>query len=382
LKYDVVVIGGSTAGLFTAEILAKAGKHVGVFEAMETIDPGRRTYIITPEIYRVMPDIDANLIINTTEVFSLQAGAAKATLQLSTPDLIIERRMLTLSMLRRAKEAGVEVHLGARFERFFQKQGNTHIQIRVGESDLLVQADHLIGADGIENLVGKAAGLPEPEIVPLLQTEVDLPPDWDPRLTKTWFEVSQTPYFYWLIPERQNKAVIGLIAEKGLDIRNLLYRFLEREGIQPGPYQSGLVALHKPRMMNEITIGDIRVLRVGDAAGQVKVTTVGGTVTGLKGAQCAALAILRGIPYQRALRSLNRELNIHYFIRHLLGRMNQADYMNLIELLIPPVRTYLANHHRDQMAFRFWSLPFLQPRFIPLGGKLLLKRKNPRVSKW
>ena len=39
-------------------------------------------------------------------------------------------------------------------------------------------------------------------------------------------------------------------------------------------------------------VGAGNVYLVGDAAGQVKVSTVGGTVTGLRGAQAVALAIL------------------------------------------------------------------------------------------
>ena len=53
---------------------------------------------------------------------------------------------------------------------------------------------------------------------------------------------------------------------------------------------------------------------VGDGAAQVKVTTVGGLVTGLRGAKAAANAILRRSDYVKELRALKRELSLHLVI--------------------------------------------------------------------
>ena len=49
MKYDVVVIGVSSAGLNAAGILAKNGKKVALFERAVSFAPALRTYIITPE---------------------------------------------------------------------------------------------------------------------------------------------------------------------------------------------------------------------------------------------------------------------------------------------------------------------------------------------
>ena len=56
-------------------------------------------------------------------------------------------------------------------------------------------------------------------------------------------------------------------------------------------------------------VGNGSVYVVGDAAGQVKVTTVGGIVTGFRGALGVAEAILYG-GASAELRSLRRELNL------------------------------------------------------------------------
>jgi digeranylgeranylglycerophospholipid reductase len=374
LKYDVAVIGGSSAGLYAAEILARNGKKVILFEQADSFHPSVRTYIITPNLFQIMPDVESGLILHSINTFHLQAGSFESVLELSSPDLVIDRNQLISSLLKRAKKAGVELHFGSEFKGIFTENGYTRIEVLSESGVKSYQADNLIAADGIKNSLGKAVGLPDPQVVPILQAEVTLPEDWDPGVTRIWFEVEDTSYFYWFIPDSDISGVLGLIADPGTDSRQLLDNFLSRQQISPSGYQSGVVALHNPSLVNEKKIGKMRILRVGDAAGQVKNTTVGGTVTGLFGSKAAAQAILNERPYKETLRKGNRELDLHAFIRNLLGRMNQVDYGLLISSLSQPVLSFLRKNNRDSMRSEFWKLVFIQPRFIPLGVKLLLKK--------
>ena len=373
MKYDVVVIGGSSAGLYAAEILAKNGKKVILFEQADSFNPAIRTYIITPNLFKVIPDIESELILHRSKTYHLQAGSCKSILKLASPDLVIERNQLILYLVRRAKEADVELRVGSRFQGVSTEGGDSQIEVITQKGSEFYQADCVIAADGIGNAVGKVVGLPDPPIVPLLQAEIDLPRNWDPDVTRVWFDVEDTSYFYWLIPDSDKSGVLGLIADPGTDIKRLLDHFLEKHHINALGYQSGMAALHMPSLLNEKRIGNLRILRVGDAAGQVKNTTVGGTVTGLVGAKSAADAILYGVSYKGSLSKGKRELDLHAFIRYLLGKMNQSDYQLLINSLTSPVLSFLQRNNRDSMRSQFWKLAFIQPRFIPLGCKLLLK---------
>jgi len=107
----------------------------------------------------------------------------------------------------------------------------------------------------------------------------------------------------------------------------------------------------------------------------VKVTTVGGTVTGLSGGQAAARAIIDEVPYRKTRRGVTRELDLHFFIRQLLEKMDQEDYVKLVGLLSQPVLSFLSRYDRDTMRQHFWKLLLIQPRFISLGLKLLFRRK-------
>jgi len=374
LKYDVVVIGASSAGLYAAEILAKNGKNVALFDRAISFAPAHRTYIVTPRLFQVMPEIESDLIRHKISAIHLQAVDACAVIQLSSPDLVVERVQLITTLLDRAKNAGVDLHFGSEFLDLKTESGGTLIKIRSKAGEKLIKADYLIGADGFSSSVGKAAGLADPLVVPLLQAEIILPDDWDPGVTKIWFEVGETPYFYWLIPESEKEGVVGLIAEPGTDIRKLLDSFLEKGKYQPLAYQSGQAALHSPGEKLENRVGDLNILLVGDAAGQVKATTVGGAVTGLSGGQAAARAILDEVPYRKTRLGVTRELDLHFFIRQLLEKMDRNDYVRLVGLLTPSVLSFLSRYDRDTMRQHFWKLPFKQPAFAALGLKLLFKK--------
>ena len=373
MDFDVVVIGASSAGLFAAEILAKNGKKVALFEKSDLVDLESRLYIITPGLFRVMADVNPALIRHKISKIHLQSGNEKAEVNLSSPDVILDRKELLLDLIKRAKNAGVQIRTESEFLGFGNDQENPGIKIHTKDAELEVRSKILISADGVNSRVRSEIFPDGLSTVPLLQAEIDLPRDWDENTTRIWFDVDSTPYFYWVIPDKDQKAVVGLIAEKGVDINRLLDDFLSGQNLQANNYQSGVAALHSPGTEVETKIGDIQVFFVGDVAGQVKVTTVGGTVTGLFGGKAAAEAILTGGSYHERLKLVQRELDLHYFIRNLLEKMSADDYKKLIRSITPPVQKLLSSHDRDGMRAHFWKLPILQPGFIPLGLKLLLK---------
>ena len=373
MYFDVVVIGASSAGLYAAEILAAHGKKVALFDRAKELIPDTRTYIITPGLLRIVPDFDSRLIRHTIKSIQVQSGDEDRTIRLSNPDLVIERSQLIDYFLSRAMKAGAEIIFDSEILGIGTDKGKRIIELRVEGEEKLIQAEYLIGADGVHSQVRELAGLHPVPQTPLLQAEIDLPSEWDSGITKVWFDVVDSPYFYWLIPDKDNKAVVGLISSPGSNIRKLLENFMSKNDFVPLEFQAGRAAMYTRKTKVEINLEDLNILFVGDAAGQVKVTTVGGTVTGLAGAQAAAQAILENRSYQSTLRKTSRELDIHYFIRSLLDKMSNHDYEILFKGLSARVQTFLKNHDRDQMRWHFWKLIFLQPKYIILGVKILFR---------
>ncbi|MBS1248788.1 MAG: Kynurenine 3-monooxygenase [Chloroflexi bacterium] len=377
MKFEVAIIGASTAGLYAAQQLASAGKHVALFESRAHLDPHRRTYIITSGLERVLGEIPSSLILHRITTMAVEGDSAGTDIPLKEPDLILERNQLTSYLAKKAREAGVEIFLGHTFKGYKTQAGKTHLQFMTEEGKrTLIEAESLLGADGVNSTVAQQARIPFPVSEPLLQAEVALPADWDPAVTKVWFDTRDTRYFYWLIPESGQRAVVGLIGEDQKPIRPLLDNFLAEHDLRPLKYQAGRAAMHHPRLRPWGEVGNMPVYLVGDAAGQVKVTTVGGTVTGFWGAKAAVRSLLGETSYQRELRPLKRELDMHWYIRSLLERLDNPGYDRLVRCITPAVGRFLARYDRDQMAKNFWKLAFVQPRFIPLGLGLLLSAPN------
>ncbi len=382
LDWDIVVIGASSAGLYAATELAKAGKRVAVFEQAQTLYPARRTLIVTPHLRRILPDLKAPVLLHQIPHLILAGPNSETRVTLQDPDLIIERRALIQHLVEQAQGAGVSVILNRRF-RDLSAEGNgarVCFQNAQGEPSSVTGAV-VLGADGVFSDVALKVGLTHPPSVPILQAEIELPAGWDPAVTKVWFDTDDTRFFYWLIPESATRGVVGLVGDERAKMRPWLRHFLDREGFKPLAYQGARIAMYHPRLKPASQIGKAPVWLIGDAAGHVKVTTVGGTVSGLLGAQAAVRALVEGIPYMTTLREVQRELELHWWMRVALDRFGNAEYERLLRAVNPRVRDFLGAHNRDALAGVAWQLPFIQPEFAALAPRLLVRSLRGRLNK-
>jgi len=124
-------------------------------------------------------------------------------------------------------------------------------------------------------------------------------------------------------------------------------------------------------------IGNGEVYLVGDAAAQVKVSTVGGIVTGFRGALGVSQALLQN-GRSRELTALRRELGTHWLIRRALHHFGQKDYSQLVDLLDASTRQSLGEINRDESTRLLWNVVRRQPRLVLLGLRGLLMGKAER----
>lgn len=382
LDWDVAVIGASSAGLFAARELARAGRRVAVFEQAQTLHPARRTLIVTPHLWRLMPSLPPPILLHTIRDLVLASPRAETRVTLNDPDLIVERGALIQHLAAEAQAAGVQVRLNHRFRGITGHPDGAVLEFQNAARDKIQVATRaVLGADGVFSDVAQKVGLQHPPSVPILQAEIELPVGWDPALTQVWFDTDDTRFFYWLIPESATRAVVGLVGDERAQMRHLLRRFLERKGFKASAYQGARIALYHPRIQPETRLGGARVLLVGDAAGQVKVTTVGGSVSGFMGAAAAARALIENRRYADELDGVTRELHLHWRMRVALDRFDNRTYDDLVACVNPGVREFLSSHNRDEMAGVAWKLPFLQPKFIALAPRIFARAWRGRTDK-
>lgn len=371
----VAVVGGSTAGFFTAGLLARAGRPVRVLERAEQLDPTPRTLIVTSRMRDLLGPVSESAVVNEIRQFELFTDGRAAAVQLERPDLIIERASLIRGLAEQAQRAGAQLEFGRRFvglEGDGERLNLTVERARDGRQEQ-IPAETVVGADGALSKVAQAAGWPRQETVPLIQAIVQLPAGYPPGTVRVWFVPEDTPYFYWLIPESPTQGALGLIGEDGQETRRCLETFLEKRRFEPLSFQGAKIPVYKWRVPVGRRVGAGRVYLVGDAAAQVKVTTVGGIVTGFRGALGVAEAILNG-GRSRELRALRRELDLHLLIRKTLHHFQQADYSRLVDLLNASARRSLSVYSRDDAARVLWHLCVNQPRLLLLGLRGLLAK--------
>jgi flavin-dependent dehydrogenase len=204
-----------------------------------------------------------------------------------------------------------------------------------------------------------------------VQAIVKLPPGMPPDTVRVWFIPDDTPYFYWLIPESAERGALGLIGVNGQETRRSLENFMEKRHFTPLAFQGARIPLYQRWVPVRRRIGQGSVYLVGDAAGQVKVTTVGGIVTGFRGALGVSEAILNGGPSSE-LRSLRRELDLHLLIRRSMHHFKQADYSRLVDWMNDAMRLSLSRFTRDEAGRVLWHICRSQPKLLLLGLRGLL----------
>jgi flavin-dependent dehydrogenase len=368
----VAVVGGSAAGFFTASLLAQRGMRVQVFERAATLEPVSRTLIVTHKLRALLGRAAAGSVVNEIRRFELFTDGRAAKIQLSEPDLIIERSSLIRGLADQAQRAGAEIVLGRRFHSLSSNGASLRLDLeRTDGAREEIHSQTVIGSDGAASRVAQSAGWPRQETVPLVQAIVQLPKDMPTDTVRVWFVPDDTPYFYWLIPDSANRGALGLIGETGQQTRKHLERFLEKRRLEPISFQGARIPVYNRWVPVKRRVGAGDVYLVGDAAAQVKVTTVGGIVTGFRGALGVAESIFnRGESPE--LRRLRRELDMHLLLRRSLHRFQQSDYSRLVDLLNDSARRSLSDYSRDEALKVLWHICLSQPRLILMGLRGLL----------
>ncbi|HEY6943720.1 MAG TPA: NAD(P)/FAD-dependent oxidoreductase [Candidatus Acidoferrum sp.] len=374
---EVVVVGASAAGLFTAARVAHGGRPIRVLESKAQLEPASRTLIVTDHFRRQMAAVADESVINEIRRFELFTDGRSAQIALKKPDLIIERSRLITALARDAQRAGASFSFDTRFLGVGPNERGLRLEIESGGKRKELHADSVVGADGASSRVARAAGWPPVETVPLIQTIVRLPKDCPPDTTRVWFIPDDTPYFYWLIPESAERGALGVIGEHGRDTKRCFEEFLKKKKLEPLEWQGARIPVYRGWVPVRRQIGSGEVFLVGDAAAQVKVSTIGGIVTGFRGALAVAQALLKKNA-NNELVALRRELVTHWMVRRTIHHFQQKDYSRLVDLLDVSTRESLGEIHRDESTRLLWNLVRRQPRLLLLGlrGLLMGRRIN------
>ena len=370
----VAVIGASSAGLFAAYLLAQEGCRVTLFDQREALGPPLRTLIVTSRLSQVLGFVPHEAVLNHIWEIELLSQNRRTVVKLGVPDLVLERERLIHLLAGKAQGAGVEIELGYSFRGLEENHGGLSLALYERASGRMreVKVRGLVGADGVGSQVARVAGRADHRRAAICQARVPLPPQADDHTVRVWFHKESTPFFCWLIPESRQTGVVGLVCQDQAQARDALEHFLDVHRFEALSFQGAHVALYHPGRQFRIQLQGSEAFLVGDAAGQVKATTVGGVVAGLRGAQAVAGALFRN-KRAKELRRLRRELGLHFFIRLLLNSFSNSDYDDLLDMVGGRAKGVLQSYSRDELVEAFFRLLVAQPRLVPLAARSLMR---------
>ncbi len=362
----ITIIGAGPAGSYLAYLLAREGKDVTLVEEHDAIgSPVQCTGIVTGSIEKFIK-LPKRVIANRCR--KVVAVSKSRRITASVDEIVMWRNEFDQFLAEMAQKAGAKILLG---HKFVSLTGNS-IAVKNKSSGKIkeVKADAIVGADGPSSAVARAAGIPHNNRFYIgMQAKVKL--EMDTSSFETHFGEDYPEFFGWVVPESEDTVRLGLGATR--DARPLFYRFL---GKITGKreiccWESGIIPIYNPRQ--QIQKGNVYL--IGDAATQVKATTGGGIIPGMKAAHTLCGCIISNKNYNWAYKvASGKELWLHLKVRNMLNKFSDGDYDTLLGLMdSKKVRSILGKYDRDTPIPLLLNLALREPRFF-LFTKIALRR--------
>jgi len=333
--FDVVIAGGSVAGLLSAREIASNGFSVLVIE--EDYEIG------TPEHCGGLVSI-AGLeelgVIPFRKTFDHMIESA----QISAPDgdsfeinskkqkvIEISRRELDKQIAFQAQKNGAVIKVKTSFQEI------TDTGIRTNEEN--IDCKIFVDARGVSSLIHKdRTGI-------ISSAQYEIYADWIHKgQVKVMFDQEKYPgFFAWVIPSDEGKGKVG-VAGRGINVAEALDKILEEKENYSIIRKIYAPIWIKGPIANFI---DGKTIIVGDAAGQAKPTTAGGIFTSGMGGIYAGQAISKFLKtnnqsdlleYQKKWNErFGKEFEKQIFARKILERIDNQTINKLFKSITPEI---------------------------------------------
>ena len=365
MYYDVVIAGGSIAGLLCAREVANNGHSVIVIEEDSEIGTpehcGGLVSISGLENLGVIPQRKTlEHIIESAEIFapggkSFEINSAKQKVA------AIRRRELDKQIAHQAQKNGAEIRVRTSF--------NEAIGDKVKTSEGNIKCKIVVDARGVSSLIHKDRfGI-------LSSAQYEVYSDWIKKgKVEVYFDQEKYPgFFAWIIPSAEGMGKVG-VAGKGINASQAIEKFLSARG-----NYSVIRKIFAPIWVK----GPIKqfvsnkIVTIGDAAGQSKPTTAGGIYSCGMGGILSGRAISKFLDseklsvleeYQKNWKEkFGKEFEKQLLARKILERIDNKTIDKLFETITPEIVKDVSE--KDDFDFHAGSLV-----------KLLGLRKSLKVA--
>jgi digeranylgeranylglycerophospholipid reductase len=313
MKYDVVVVGSGPAGSVTARFAAETGAKVLMIE--------RRAEVGVPVLCGegISQKVDAHKILegnrwiaskmDGARIFSPNGTMFKLAAEYagSETGYVLYRDIFDQELARGAVRKGARVMLNTNAVDLLKKDGHIKgVKAQRFDETFDIEADIVVGADGVESRIGKWAGI-QTTLKPYdLETCAQYTLsniDWPSPYCDFFLGKKIAPGGYvWIFPKGKDVANVGIgilssQSESGLALRLLDAFIAARPELSKGsPLR--LIAGADPVAEPVESVRD-NLLLVGDAARHVDPITGGGLMTSIEGGKIAGGVIGAAVKEQR-----------------------------------------------------------------------------------
>ena len=370
MYYDVVVAGGSVAGLLSAREISSKGFSVLVIEEDYEIGTpehcGGLVSIAGLEELGIIPF--RKTFDHMMESAEIKSPNGKSFTINSKKQKVVEisRRELDKQIAFQAQKNGTEIKVRTSFQEV------TNTGIRTNEEN--IDCKIFVDARGVSSLIHKdRTGI-------LSSAQYEIYANWIKKgKVEVIFDQEKYPgFFAWVIPSNEGKGKVG-VAGKGINVSDTLNEILKEKG-----KYSTIRKIFAPIWIKGPIekFVDGKTVIVGDAAGQAKPTTAGGIFTSGMGGVFAGQAISKFLKtneishlqeYQkRWTERFGKEFDKQLLARKILERIDNQTINKLFESITPEITNEISE--KDDFDFHTSSIIKL------LGIKGSLKTAQTLIS--
>jgi len=378
--YDVLIAGGSVAGLTTARECSSNGNSTIVIEEDHEIGTPEHCggMVSLSGLQKLGLMLDSNNFQNAVPMARIRSKSASFELSAEKQNVIVvDRRGLDKQIAKQAEDAGAQIRTRCTFKSITKKESKYTIKTSDGE----IECKYFVDAKGLGSLKDASQnGI-------LASAQFEVYAKWiEGKTVEILFDSDKYPgFFMWIIPMGDGRGKIG-VAGKGINTSVALHEFIRSKGEKYSIIRKIFAPIWIGGPKSQFVFD--RTLIVGDAAGQTKPTTAGGIFSCGMGGVFAGQAISNAIEknddtllyeYEKSWKSMfQKEFQSMLLARKVLERLDNKAIDGIFSSLSKKAITDVSNFSDFDFHSSALSL-FLKTKIATNLTKILIGNEFRRV---